>query len=309
VQTNRDRFRAIGHRLGAKAGPVASNIKSRAAALRTTAQQTSFANVATAASVGAGATTTTTGRVFDRVAVPAVKPVAAAAGAAAGAGASVGRLGARVAGRTKAIASLPVKANRGWRELAAQGADLRRAGERAARSTTTPSAHDTAGRRPHELAAEPARRERITAAPSPETTSATTGSANSTTPSQPVPLAPRPAAPRTLPVASLPGRAVTLSGDYRVGASRPQTASSPPAATVADDNATAKSGSGRRHISSLGASVRAPAAPTVRSAPSSYTDARGRRSGGRPNGDEPTPPLRAPAPEARPAAPPRRRPS
>jgi hypothetical protein len=111
VRTNSDRFRAIGHRVGARAAPVASRLKSRAVALGDATRQASLAKVAPAAvtaSVAAGAPDTRTGHIVDRV------------------GPGLARAGAGIGRGLKAVTSAPTKANRGWRQLAAEGAELRK---------------------------------------------------------------------------------------------------------------------------------------------------------------------------------------
>jgi hypothetical protein len=314
VQTNRDRFHAIGTRVATKAAPLGGALRSRALALRAAATPTSPRAAVTAAALAAGPAGSASGRVFDRAVAPVVGPAATALGAVGPIVASAGSAGARVARGAKTAAALPIVANRGWRELAAEGAELRRQ----AHSASPPAAaSDGRGRgrvdrRPDRLA--------VSSAASTDHASTATGPALSPPPPpalapQPVPTAPEPLRPdrpgrMPLPVAS--ERApVRIGPTLRVGGSSPQAAlpgSRPPLSQQPSpaSSSSPEAPSPVRRISSLGASARVP--PTRQKGATVRLDALPEVDSRRSPSATPVS-LTAPAQDIKPAAAPRRRPS
>jgi hypothetical protein len=156
VQTNRDRFLGIGNRAAGRLGPIAANARNRAGALRTSAA-TSVKKAASpamaAASVAAGSPLSGRGQVFD----DSLK--------------TARRAGVAV----KGVAVAPIKANKGWRNLAAEGASQRRAkefanapGQSTAASSTAPNANGAGPqRRPDTPAPTPAAITPVTSAAAP----------------------------------------------------------------------------------------------------------------------------------------------
>jgi hypothetical protein len=111
VQTNADRFRAIGSRLGGRIGPATASATNRTAALRGSAVTSIRGRLQPLLSPAASRLRTTTPDGSARVATGAKRAAT---------------FGAKAA---KGVASAPIRANRSWRELAAEGARLRAAAE------------------------------------------------------------------------------------------------------------------------------------------------------------------------------------
>ncbi|HMJ34791.1 MAG TPA: hypothetical protein VK501_12835 [Baekduia sp.] len=106
VQTNRDRFRALGAAAAARATPLAANARQRAASLRSSATSAvgkRVAPVASTAAVGIGAPHTATGVM----------------------GGHAVKLARTSANGLKASVNAPVKANKAWKELPKKGAAAR----------------------------------------------------------------------------------------------------------------------------------------------------------------------------------------
>jgi hypothetical protein len=273
VRTNTDRFRAVSQRIGARAAPVASRLKSRAVALGDATRQASLAKVAptaVTASLAAGAPDTKTGRIVDRV------------------GPGLAHAGAEVGRGLKAIASAPVKANRGWRQLAAEGAELRKS----SRPGPSPSSSTD-----NAVTASPARQPD---AVTPAATRAVSGSAPNSDASTPVPASTPPApadSAQPHPPAVSPDRAPN-----RTPADHPSSVSgSPPPPRVAPDSPPPLPAE-RPPTPTAQPPRPTPArpAPSSQAAPSAPT---------RQSGEQRPAPVRAPAPEIRRASPPKRKPS
>lgn len=271
VRTNTDRFRAISQRIGARATPVAARVKSRAVALNDAARQTSRAKIAPAAvtaSLAAGGPDTKTGRIADR------------------AGAGLARTGAQAARGLKAMVSAPVKANRGWRELAAEGAELRRTAVPApAPGSADNRATGSALRHPQP----------VTASTPSDVTNAAPGLAGGravAAPAQPSGAhSPQPR-PRSGSLDRVPDR---NPADRAAATATPHSApstASPPASAMERPPASA---------------ARPPR--TTPPAPSAGPSAPASPPPARSSGDEQPAPVRAPAPRIRQVAPPKRKPS
>jgi hypothetical protein len=176
VQTNRDRFRAIGMDARTRTAPLAASARQRAGALRASAVHSvgqRLAPLAASASTAAGAPSSARGQTFD--------DAITAAGATA-------RGAAKAAEAAKTIATAPVRANRAWRKLPEQGAAARQRATQQGQRPSPPAAdHTTAAAVPAAPAAVPG---------APQPSAAVSGDGRGTaTPAAAAPRTPEPSAP------------------------------------------------------------------------------------------------------------------
>jgi hypothetical protein len=312
VQTNRDRFGAILSRTAGRLGPITASARNRAGALRTSAAQTArqaagpaLAPMA-AASVAAGSPLSGRGQVFDDSLTTARRGAHAASVAA------------------KGVVAAPFKANKNWRNLAAEGAKQRQlsqfangaAGQpQAASSTATPAgpngAVGGAQRRPETLTLAAVA---AVATPAPSAANGRAVRTSETTSSSG-------ANDRQHDRAAAPVAAPSTTGQSAPSAQRkPAPASGSPATTAASspararpraaDAATpaAKPGGPAMTAPRARPSAATPAAPTATTTNKTEPVASPRASPRRPL-NEPRPEHSAPAPNHKPASPPTRRPS